>query len=234
METPREEPAATLLPNGLVMVSGGRADQGRSVNSAELFDPSTGSFRPTGSMASGRSGHTSTLLPDGRVLVAGGASDASAEVYDPASGSFSKVGSMTTSRSGHTATMLPDGRVLIVGGSSSGSSVDAPVNTAELYDPATSSFHPTGSMESARRFHTATPLTSGRVLVAGGFSDAYGSSVATAELYNPADGTFSSAASLVTGRWWQTATLLKDGTVLITGGIDIKQMDLKSAELYTP
>jgi hypothetical protein len=39
---------------------------------------------------------------------------------------------------------------------------------------------------------------------------------------------------LVTGRWWQTATLLNDGTVLITGGIDIKQMDLKSAEIYTP
>jgi N-acetylneuraminic acid mutarotase len=234
METPREEPAATLLRNGLVLISGGRADQGRSVNSAELFDPSTGSFSPTGSMAVGRSGHTSTLLPDGRVLVAGGASDASAEVYDPASGSFSEVGSMSTPRSGHTATMLPNGRVLIVGGSSSGNRVDAPVNTAELYDPATSSFRPTGSMESAREYHTATLLTGGRVLIAGGFNDAYGSSVATAELYNPADGVFSSAGSLVTGRWWQTATLLNDGTVLITGGIDIKQMDLKSAEIYPP
>jgi hypothetical protein len=51
-------------------------------------------------------------------------------------GTFTATGDMTTARVGHTATLLLDGRVLIVGGDKTG--------TAELYDPATGTFTPTG------------------------------------------------------------------------------------------
>jgi len=74
---------ATLLPDGKVLVAGG-AGQNGPLDSAELYDPSTGSWTATGNMISGHDGHTATLLSDGRVLVAG--SPASAELYDPGTG----------------------------------------------------------------------------------------------------------------------------------------------------
>src|SRR5262249_33824052 len=84
----REQNTATLLPDGSVLMAGGHGSQG----SDELYDPVTGTFRITGSMATGRELHTATLLPDGRVLIAGGDDErywvpetilSSAELYVP-------------------------------------------------------------------------------------------------------------------------------------------------------
>jgi hypothetical protein len=101
MASPRDWHTLTWLPNGMVLAAGGETDGctgnsctfAGSVASAELYDPSTGAFFATGSMAAIRSSHTATLLRDGRVLVAGGVayggigmfygSLASAEVYTP-------------------------------------------------------------------------------------------------------------------------------------------------------
>jgi N-acetylneuraminic acid mutarotase len=93
---------ATLLANGTVLVAGGAGSAEESacqchapIGTAELYDPSTGTWSATASMVAVRSGHTATLLPDGRVLVAsgngmeigiGGVMLASAELYDPGSG----------------------------------------------------------------------------------------------------------------------------------------------------
>jgi hypothetical protein len=51
------------LPNGKVLVAGGR-----SLSSSELYDPATGTWTATGSLANERYGHTATLLPNGKVL----------------------------------------------------------------------------------------------------------------------------------------------------------------------
>jgi hypothetical protein len=67
---------ATLLPDGRVLVAGGAFTDGRA--SAELYDPVTGTWTPTGSMTTGRLAFAATLLPDGRVLVAGGGGDEAA------------------------------------------------------------------------------------------------------------------------------------------------------------
>ena len=232
MTANRGDHTATLLANGKVLIAGG-ADQdptGTGLASAELYDPSTGTFTQTGSMAVGRFLHTATQLQDGRVLIVGGvltsASDpvATAEVYDPATGIFTMTGAMATAREQHTATLLADGRVLIVGGATS-TGAGAPTATAEVYDPSTGSFSVTGTMAEARTYHTATLLPSGKVLVAGG-----GDENSTAEVYDPATGSFSITGGMEIGRSGHTATLLPNGSVLVAGGGIFA--GLASAELY--
>ena len=132
MSTGRWNRTATLLSDGRVLMTGGEffVDWTASpIPDAEVYDPATGNFTATGSMATARSSHAATLLPNGRVLIVGGSDGdhalASAELYDPATGTFSSAGSMSKARDGATATLLPDGRVLICGGSAD----------AEVYTP---------------------------------------------------------------------------------------------------
>ena len=153
-----------------------------SLASAELYDPTTGKFTPTGSMHVARAGHTATLLKDGRVLITGGHSTAlgspwtntgmglplaSAELYDPTTGKFSLTGSMTVARDYQSATLLEDGRVLIVGGYDCSQVTSCnDLMSAELYDPTTGEFTPTGSIQGCGG--PATLLNDGRVLVVDG------------------------------------------------------------------
>jgi WD40 repeat protein len=187
-------------------------------------------------MADARNGQTATLLQDGRVLIAGGSGDSTAELYDPKTVTFGQTGPMNVARTvGATATLLQDGRVLIAGGSDS--SVDQkPLASAELYDPRTDTFGPTGSMARARSGHTATLLQDGRVLLVGGLDSSSGI-LATAELYDPKTGKFVSTGSMSTGRYTgHTATLLQDGRVLLVGGnaSSVQEKPLAAAELYDP
>jgi hypothetical protein len=133
MTTGRLDHTATMLPNGQVLIAGGRVVGLPDLATAELFDPKTGGFDQTGTMATARINHTATLLPDGRVLIAGGSRGLdTAELYDPKHGGFTLMAnSMTTGRAGHTATLLPDGRVLLAGGTGNSTSS----STAELFEP---------------------------------------------------------------------------------------------------
>jgi hypothetical protein len=163
-----------------------------------------------------------TLLQNGQVLEVGGISGISepggypallgAELYNPATGKWTATGSMTTGRSNgvFTATLLKDGEVLIAGG---GNLSFPELASAELYNPATGTFSPTGSMSEARSGAAATLLPDGEVLIAGGFNGA--TDVASAELYNPATGTFSPTGIMTTAAAGQTATLLQNGEVLV-------------------
>jgi hypothetical protein len=86
-------------------------------------------------------------------------------------------------------------------------------------------------MNAKRAAHTATLLTNGKVLLAGGFLDG-GSAIAEAELYDPVSRTFSSVGGMSTARASHSATLLSNGKVLIAGGFNGDYLD--TAELYDP
>src|SRR6266542_1914314 len=128
------------------------------------------------------------------------------------------TGSLGVERSGNTATLLPSGKVLVAGGSHLVNGNFTVLSSVELYDPATGSWSPTGSLGTARAIHTATLLPSGKVLVTGGFNGF--SSLSSAELYDPATGSWSPTGSLATGREIHTATLLPSGKVLVAGGFN--------------
>ena len=246
--TPRSLDTATLLNDGTVLVVGGNQNVGLNsfpptLASAELYNPTTGAFTQTGSMASPRNRHTATLLSNGKVLVIGGfdgqSALATAEIYDTATRAFTPTGSMAFTRTDHTATLLNNGKVLVTGGWSAFAFVGAhTVYTgqraiAELYDPTTGSFTTTGALETPRSQHTATLRKDGTVLVAGGVMGE--AMLATAELYNPALGTFSAAGSMAVPRYSFTATLLPDGSVLVASGcsdIFCQLPPLFTAELF--
>src|SRR5688572_13508794 len=68
----------------------------------------------------------------------------------------------------------------------------------------------TDSLDTGRYSHTATLLTNGKVLVAGG-----GTGLTSTELYDPVAASWAAAASMGTGRTEHTATLLANGKVLV-------------------
>ncbi len=243
-----------------VLIAGGFNSVLNSLPTAELFDPTTLRFTPTGPMTASRAGATATPLDDGFVLIAGGLSCGSpgsnectylntAELFNPSSGAFVPTGMLTVARAFHSATLLSSGMVLIAGGQDSQGSTLA---SAELYDPATGTFTavPT-SMNSPRQFNTATLLSGGEVLLAGGESCIVPTSgggctpqvLSSSELYNPSTETFTSVGNMTSAREFHSATLLANGEVLIAGGVPCPQSTagsscsppvLSSAELFNP
>jgi hypothetical protein len=240
MSVARAESTATLLPNGKVLIAGGY-DPGRSPAgsngpgpSAELYDPKTGTFTPTGNMIVGGSdSYTATLLPDGRVLFVVEYSGSSAQVYDPSTGTFAPAASPYADAYGDSyATSLPDGQVLITQGNEL---------RGELYDPRTNAFSITKWPREPWVQGPATLLLNGHVLLAGGFIEGgFGESAQSpqsslADVYDPLTQIFRQTGNMTIPRAYHTATLLPDGTVLIAGG-DTADVDvtLNWTELYDP
>ena len=237
LATPRAEHTATLLPEGDVLVTGGRGNVANALDSCALFNGTT--WSDTGTMAASRRGHTATLLADGTVLVVGGrdvdsAFVTAAEIYDPNTGLWAPTtGGLNTARYRHSAILMNDNRVLVVGGTDG---FDNPLTSCEVYDPATGLFSPTGDLNIAWGANCSICLLTdspGSVFAAGG-APSY-SATDTSETYNPGTGLWTASATMIRARLGHSTTLLSDGTVLVVGGRPNGEgTPLRYAEIWTP
>lgn len=240
MSGPRDGRTATLLRDGRVLVVGG-GNTSRRFGEAELYDPGTGRWTPTGAMDTERSGHTATLLGNGRVLVAGGGRSEpdgrvtplnTAEIYDPAGGRWIATAAMDSGRLRHTAAPLPDGDVLVVGGFDGGGKLPY----AERYDPVAKRWTRTPALTTARQDpFAAALLPDGRILVVGGLAQTPGgiAPTASAETYDPVANRWQPAAALTVAREDSAVVALPGGGALVIGGAS-GQGKLATAERYDP
>lgn len=237
LTTPRSSHTATDLGNGRVLLVGG-FDLSGVFSTSEIYNPMTNTWSARGSMLSHRSSHTATRLGNGMVLVAGGygitnAALQTAELFNPVTGKFTPTGNMVTSRGFHTAARIMNGMVLVAGGINGPFTPGFPaLGEAELYDPATGSWSPTGSMTTPRFANTLNLLLNGQVLAAGG-EDMDVSVLQSSETYNPGSGVWTAGPDMTTPRASATGTLLQNGQVLVASGFFINNA-LLTAELYTP
>ena len=186
---------ATRLADGKVLFIGSLV----TGPAAEIYDPATGSSTTipyvlspdaapsalyNGQSFTSTAAQTATLLNDGHVLLFAGGY---LETFDPSSKAFAPAGFLSAPGrwNGPTATLLTDGRVLISGGwtPGTGDNMSPAVSSASIYEP-NKSAHQVGSMTTARLYETATLLSDGGVLIAGGTADQE-TALASAELLKP-------------------------------------------------
>jgi hypothetical protein len=184
--------AAALLSDGKVLVAGGRdwepPDHYFDLDSAEVYDPVTGSWTAIANMHAKTMLRAALLQPDGKVLVVGSTFSptssviSAVEVYDPASDTWTAL-PVRPGIEYDDATLLSDGAVLLRGVEDT----EQHACTADLYDPNTGSWTTASTMPWCGGSFTL--LLDGTVLAAGG-RDCNGDGVCVsngaAALYVPA------------------------------------------------
>lgn len=226
--TPRAYHSAIKLPDDKVLLTGGRTTGHTPLTSAEIFDPLNNTFSTlANSMNVARANHKMELLNNKEVLIIGGTTN-TAEIYNLETQTFTQIDNLNVSRNAFTTTKLQNGTILICGGHDGTTAV----NSAELYDPDAKTFTPTsGSMATARYYHSATLLNNGKVLIAGGHNGT--TQVDSFELFDPLTGNFTTlAATMTTQRSGHAAILMPDGNVLLLGGMNSAGTILTSIDRF--
>jgi len=226
---------ATLLQNGHVLVAGGDICWGYSGGSspgtsAEIYDPSTGTWTTTGSMNFARAGAQLTLLQNGKALIAAGSSSGgaqgTAELFSNGQWSVTAGLYFCCYHSSNNAVLLTNGDVVIYG-------ANLPSYASEFYDPSTNIWKRTfGQNYGNLRIGPLALLANGKVLLGGG-APKYGKVSSASMLYDPSTNYWTLTGSLNQFRSSHTLTRLMNGQVLAAGGVGLSGL-LSSAELYNP
>jgi N-acetylneuraminic acid mutarotase len=210
--TPRYESSAVLLRNGEVLVAGGYLGTSNNVEeftaTAELYNPSTGKWSTTGSMAVPRSLAGIALLANGQALVAGGLNSgytaiAESELYNPSTGKWTVTGSLPANQD-VPMVRLSSGLVLIAGGAG-----------AAVYNPSTGTWTRTSAeYYSGGSGTTIAALRNGNGLIFGNHLVSY-----TSQFYNPATNVWARTLGQTgTGVNFGPLVALANGNVLLAGG----------------
>lgn len=269
MSTSRWSHTATLLPDGRVLVAGGftgfaPGNAQAVTNTAELYDPVSGTWSPAGSLGTRRALHSAARLGDGSVLVAGGRTchnpppatcdfsvrTNTAEIYNSATNTWSAAAPLNAPRHTTSATVLHDGSVLIPAGFSAPDPHDTD-RTADRY--AGDTWTLTGNLVRARARQGAMTLPDGTVLVGPGSRETVCGPpvcqnggppfsaviVDSSELYTPTTDTWqlTNGKPLVPGRFNFQQAVLPNGKALMAGGFGGPaggEALQQSAEVYNP
>jgi len=267
MVLPRVGHAAVLLPDGRVLLSGGAdvakislpcADCGRDDlilatvhDQAEAYDPEARTLTGISKrMGARRAFHTALRAnKNGRVLLVGGEDDAgstltSTEVFAPDGNAFSSGPDLDVARTRHAAARLPNDDVCVFGGLADRNVLSSTVDsyecfTIDAFGGGTKT--PAAPMFAARRDHCAAALSTGQVLLFGGFGPD-GDSLATAELDAPGS-TSAQAGVPAKARGLLGCVALGTGgptgweAVFVVGGVETRGglwTSQPSGEVYTP
>ncbi|MCE9668307.1 galactose oxidase [Myxococcus stipitatus] len=233
----RASHAAVLLPSNKVLVTGGGNNPNGGLATSAVYTSDAG-WSPSASMKAERNALTLTVL--GSVAIAVGGYDLngrhrSAEVFDGVEWRLTATSVPGEGREGHTATALSENELLIAG--TYVTTTDAGVgNSAAIYNATSDSWSTVASMQQGRFRHAAARVSTGEVLVTGGYSAAYRAAHNSAELFDPKDRRWHPAkGDMAHPRVGHTCTEMPDGTVLVVGGEDpVGETFLDSVELYVP
>lgn len=250
MREKRFGPTAFMLNDGKVLVTGGQQPRlvtnpdGStnlrmfSLNSAEIYDPTTDTWTLTGPMTYGRASHLIFGLPDGRVLVTGGEGAlgenwirqvlSTTEIYDPATGAWTPAPDLIPGRTGSGASILglADGRIMTIGGFGNGG---VTLNDVQIYDPQQGTWSSSGSLNQPRSNFTRNLMPDGKVMVWGGGDGLR--ALNSTEIWDPVSGTWSFTGNLNQASIKPARAQLNDGRVLSCSGTDGSQV-LATTEIY--
>jgi hypothetical protein len=233
---PTTQQVAALLPSQSILLAGGSNGWSDTFyNSAFLFTP--GSTPGTGdtltpsvaTLSVARAGSRSVTLDDGRVLIVGGQDvntiDSNVDIYDTSAANYTNRATVYPTTLYNTASgNLGTGKAGISG------DFIAQANCAVTASPTPCMAHP-------RLYHTATLLSDGRVLIAGGI-DNTGTVLSSMEIWNPAAnsgaGGFTALGNMQFARMEHSAVLLANGKVLIFGGENGTSTTVNTAEVVDP
>jgi hypothetical protein len=246
MTSLRSEAAATRLPDGRVLISGG-FDQGRwvglgeiarvPINTTEIFDPKSNGLTVAAPMRKARYAHSSLLLENGKVLIAGGSCQAegfmgvasggacSPELYDPTKGTFSFADTSGAAHNEEDAVVLADGKVLLF----------CAGTHAEIYDPQSGRFTPTGEMPERMDSCSGMLLNDKRVLVFGTTRIASTKREVPrwpAQIYDPTRGSFSWLKDPPLEIADPTLVSVDGNRVLISGTVNPDYENILSSEMF--
>ena len=234
----------TRLSDGRILVAGGTTTfvdvlsaLAGSQATAEIYDPSSGTWSNVAAMPSRLLAPDLTLLNDGRVLLSGGfqvtvvfgipvptGSIAACRRYDPATNNWGAAATMNRSRGAHglnTVSML-DGRVFVSGGMTSGPDLTQATAIAdvEIYDPAANSWTLMAPLAGPSAIHAANVLVDGRIVVTGGATGTLTApnELDTVQVFNPNSLLWTSLPNLPAPRAGHGAALTDDGILVLLGG----------------
>ena len=242
----------TPLSDGRVLFTGGLDIlAGQPTDAAAIYDPVT-QTTTTLTMSTPRAGHGASQMGNGLVLITGGllsfditnpltlltGIQASTEIFDPATGLFTAGPNMFEARALHTSTTLSNGQVLVAGGITLVPIISVPTvsSTAYLFNPSSGNFGFPMFFSGARLLHSATALSNGKVLIAGGLSldlttflqtlDPLDLIIGTRDdclLYSSGFlfGGFSQVQGMQIGRAGAAIAPLPNGGALIAGGFEL-------------